>query len=172
MKKLKFLIVLAVLLGNCSKQIQKGPALGYSFMPRYLDTDSIGVKIPKNVDEVVDSSLEDYKSIPVLGGTIYNGTDSIKAPMGVLFSEKKTAQYIYFESEYNRLKVELKYLKYLNQEYYDKSLSAEKLYQDEINRLKEKSKRSWLEKNGPYIGFAAGILSAVLTELMVIKIAD
>lgn len=163
------LLLLAV---SCSKQVMEGPPLRYSYMPEYLDIDSIGAVLPSNPEVVVDPSIKDFKSIPVYGGIVFDGYDSLPAPAGVLISEAKASKYVFYETEYNRLKVELKYAKHLTKEYYDASLAAEKLYQDEILRLQKEAKRSWFEKNAPYLGFAAGILSAVLTELAVIKLAD
>lgn len=170
---MRYAILFAALLAaSCSKQVLEGPPLQYSYMLKYLDIDSIGISLPSDPGKVVDSTLQDYKSIPVEGGIIFDGADSLQAPPGVLLSEKKAMLYVFYEAEYERQKVELKYSKYLSQEYYDKSLEAEKLYQDEIIRLRKAAERSWLEKNAPYIGFAAGILSAMITEMAVIKLAN
>jgi hypothetical protein len=163
---------LLFLVASCGKQVLDGPSLQYSYMPKYLDIDSIGAALPSNPEAIIDSSTEDFKSIPVYGGTVFNGYDSLYAPAGVLISEAKASKYVFYEAEYDRLKLELKYAKHLTQEYYQASLAAEKLYQDEIIRIQKEARRSWFEKNAPYLGFAAGILSAVLTELAVIKLAD
>lgn len=164
--------ILFFLVASCSKQVLDGPPFRYSYMPKYLDIDSIGAVLPQDPEVVIDSTLQDFKSVPVYGGIIFDGDDSLQAPAGVLISEAKAAKYVFYETEYDRLKIELKYAKHLTQEYYDASLAAEKLYQQEIIRLQKEAKRSWLEKNAPYLGFAAGILSAVLTEIAVIKLAD
>lgn len=165
-------LTLLLLVTSCSKQILEGPSLQYSYMPKYLDIDNIGTVLPKSPGIIIDSSFEDFKSIPVYGGFIFDGEDSVQAPAGVLISESKAAKYVFYESEYDRQKIELKYAKHLTREYYKASLAAEKLYQEEILRLQKEAKRTWLEKNAPYLGFMAGVLSAVLTELAVIKIVD
>lgn len=166
------LFLVALLTASCSKQVLEGPPLQYSYMPKYFDFDSIGIRLPTDPSKVVDSTLQDYKSIPVQGGRIFDGQDSLEAPLGVLLSERKAAKYVFYEAEYERQKVELQYAKYLSKEYYDKSLEAEKLYQQEIIRLRKEAKRSWLEKNAPYLGFVAGILTSVLTEIAVLKVVD
>lgn len=161
-----------VLLMSCSTQVLNERPLGYSYMPKYMDLDSVGEVFPATKEELIDSTFGDFKSISVLGGLVYNGYDTLEAPLGVLISEKKAAEYIYYEAEYQRQRIELKYAKHITKDYYDKSLEAEKLYQDEILKLQKSAKRSWFETNSPYIGFMAGILTAILTEIAIIKIAD
>lgn len=168
---------LIILLASCTgKQVLSENPLGYSFMPKYLNLDSVGPKIPSDPSLVIDTSFSDYKSIPVKLGVYFlkntqGKLDSVTFPAGVLFSEKKTAYYLFYEAEYKRMKTQLFYSDYLNKTYYDKSLAAEKLYQDEILRLRKEAKRSWLEQNIGYIGFSAGILSAIFTEVAVIKLS-
>lgn len=170
---MRYLIIFTLLFTiSCTKQVLEGPPLQYSFMPKYFDLDSIGKNLPSDPNTVVDSGLQDYKSIPIYSGVFINDNDTIILPHGVLISEKKAAKYIFYEAEYDRLNVELKYSKSLTKQYYEKSLAAEEIYQKEIIRLRNEARRTWFEKNGPYIGFAAGILSAVLTEIAVIKLAD
>jgi len=170
-------IALVMLLASCSgKQVLNSSPLGYSFMPKYLSLDSIGPKIPSDPSLVIDTSFEDYKAIPIKLGVYalknsQGKVDSITLPRGVLFSEKKTAYYLFYEAEYKRMKTQLYYSDYLAKTYYDKSLAAEKLYQDEIIRLRKEAERSWLEKNIGYLGFASGILTAILTEVAVIKLS-
>jgi hypothetical protein len=134
-------------------------------MPNYLDLDSVGVELPKSPGEVIDSSLGNFKSVPLDEG------DSCPRD-GILVSERRYAEYVYYKAGYTRQEVELKYSKYLMKEYYDKALAAEEAYQNEIIRLRKESQRSWLEKNLGYIGFIGGVLSAVLTEIAIIKVAD
>jgi hypothetical protein len=164
MRKIIFLAVAALLYLGCSKQIIDQPPLKYSVMPRYLDLDSVGVTLPVGPSEVIDSSLTDFKSIPVfVGDTCTKG--------GILVSDRRYSEYIFYKSGYARQEVELKYSKYLMREYYDKAKSAEIVYQNEIVRLRKEAERTWLEKNLGYLGFIGGVLSAVLTEMAIISIA-
>lgn len=167
-------LILVLLMVSCStKQILNDRPLGYSFMPSYLSMDSVGPKIPSDPSLVIDTSFKDFKSVPVLSGTYYlkSGTklDSTILPGGVLFSPKKAAYYVFYEAEYQRLKTQLFYTEFLNKTYYTKSLAAEKLYQDEIVRLKTEVKRTWLEKNVVYIGFVSGLATAILTEYAIFQ---
>ena len=169
MKKVIFLSVLLFLLSSCTPKVLDAPPLQYSFMPKYMDLDSIGPTIPTQ-EAILDTSLEDFKSIPIDPGTWTDGTDTFEVPGGVLISDKKAAEFIYLRSTTERQEVMLKYSKYLNEEYFKKSLEAEKLYQEQIVFLKKKAERSWLERNSAYIGFFAGILTAICTEIAVIKV--
>ncbi len=170
---MRYIVLFAALLAaSCSTKVLEGPPLQYSYMPKYLDIDSIGLRLPSDPAEVVDSTLEDYKSLYVEGGVIFNGEDSIAAPPGVLLSERKAARYVFYEAEYERQRTELKYAKHLSREYYDRSLEAEKLYQQEIVRLRKEAKRTWLEKNAPYLGFVAGVVTTVLVQFAVVEVAD
>jgi hypothetical protein len=56
-------------------------------------------------------------------------------------------------------------------EYYDKSLSAEKLYQAEIVRWRKEAQRSWLEKNMAYIGFGAGLVTMIFVDFALFQAA-
>jgi hypothetical protein len=135
--------------------------------------DSVGPKIPSDPSIVIDTSFKDFKSIPISLGTYYlkgsNKLDSITLPGGILFSPKKAAYYVFYEAEYQRLKTQLFYTDYLNKTYYTKSLAAEKVYQDEIVRLRKEVKRSWLEQNMVYIGFLSGLTTCIFTEYCVLK---
>jgi len=166
----KTLIVCAALLftSSCTKMVLEGPALKYSFMPKYLDIDSIGPGTPLE-ESVIDSTLGDFKSMALDEGVLTTDYDTLYIPAGVLISDKKAAEYIYYKLGYERQGVMLKYSTYLSKE---KSLEAEKLYQQEIRDLRKKAERSWLEKNLGYIGFIAGLFTAVLTEIAIVKIAD
>ena len=167
-------LILVLCMASCSpKQAMNDRPLEYSFMPSYLSMDSVGPKIPSDPSIVIDTSFKDFKSIPILSGSYLKSTqnksDSITLPGGILFSPKKAAYYVFYEAEYQRLKTQLFYTGYLNKTYYDKSLAAEKVYQDEIVRLRKEVKRSWLEQNIFYIGFLSGIATAILTEYAVFK---
>jgi len=172
MKKLIVLLLIS-LIGCAPSVIVQEQPLKYSFMPKYLDIDSIGVELPPTPDTLVHEDAVDFKSKPILGGTyISEFGDTAQLPPGVLVSERNSVRYVFYEAGYRRQAVELDYLKSMGRDYYDKSLEAEKLYQNEIKRLRELSKRSWLEKNMGYIGFAAGLITMILTDVAVIKIFD
>ena len=171
MRKIILLCLVTLLTISCTKEVLVEPPLKYSFMPKYLDIDSVG---PQTLDKqvVMDTTLDDFKSIPTDEGTLITAYDTLELPAGILISDKKAVEYIFYKSGYERQETMLKYSKYLSQEYYNKSLEAERLYQQEIVDLKKKARRSWLEKNRGYIGFLAGIMSAILTELAIIKVAN
>jgi len=165
MKKIFSLILLSMFYMGCSKQVLDHPPLKYSAMPRYLDLDSVGVSLPVSPAEVIAPNLADFKSIPMMeGDTSSRG--------GILVSDRRYAEYVFYKAGYTRQEVELKYSKYLMKQYYDKALAAEEVYQNEILRLRKEAERSWLEKNLGYIGFLGGVLSAVLTEMLIIKVTD
>lgn len=172
MKK-TFIIFLLLLVSSCTKQIIKETPLNYSVMPKYLDIDSIQPIFSIDTSDILDSSFIDFKSMPIDSGTLYTiYGDSMVIPAGVLISERKAVLYVFYRDSYERYQKESKYAKYLMRTYYDKAKAAEILYQDEIKRLLEKSKRSWLEKNIGYIGFAAGLATAIITEFAVIKVSQ
>jgi hypothetical protein len=162
---MRYMIVIfaAVSLFSCNKKVITEKPLGYSVMPKYMDIDSIA---PYNLDDtnrVVDSTYEDFKSIPIDGGWLkMDISDSIQLPPGILFSDRKAVLYVFYRESWKRQKTELKYCKYLMKEYYEKAKTAEQLYQKEILRLEKLSERSWLEKNMAYMGFGAGIVTSIL----------
>lgn len=161
----KVLIFISVLLlSSCSNKIVNETPLQYSFMPSYLDIDSIQ---PFNLDDtnrVVDSTLDDFQSIAIDGGNlICPDNDTINLPPGILISDRKAMLYPFYKASWERQQKELKYTKYLMSEYYSKAKAAEILYQKEIVKLEKEAKRSWLEKNIGYIGFGAGLATAILT---------
>lgn len=156
----------AILISSCAKQVLTEPPLKYSFMPSYLDIDSINPIISEDTSDVVDSSYVDFKSVPIDSGWLYmESGDSAYAPgYGILISERKAALYPYYKSSWERYQKENQYAKYLLKEYYDKAKSAEVLYQKEIKDLRKKVERSWLEKNMAYIGFGAGIMTMLIIQ--------
>jgi hypothetical protein len=172
---MKYILLISLFLFSCSKQISNIPPLGYSYMPNYINLDTLGTKVLADPSTLIDTNFQDFKTIPIKIGLHYfkndqNKVDSIILPRGSLISEKKAALFLFYETEYKRLKVQLYYTNYLNKEFYDKSISAEKLYQNEIVRLKKECERNWFERNMIYIGFIGGILTAVITEYSVVKI--
>ncbi len=166
------LALTCLLLGSCTKEVLDSPPLEYSVMPKYLDVDSIQPIIHDDTNSVLDSSYIDFQSLPLDSGVLITDSDTVYIPSGVLISDRKAVLYVFYRSAYNRQKTEYEYTKYLMKTYYDKAKAAELLYQQEILRLRKIAKRSWLEKNMGYIGFMAGVFTAVLTELAVAKIAD
>lgn len=172
--RITIVIAFLVLIASCSKKIMKEEPLGYSVMPAYMDIDSIA---PFNLDDtnrvVDDTSYDDFKSIPIDGGWLkMKDLDSIKLPPGILISDRKAVLFTFYKASWTRQQSELKYCRYLMREYYDKAKEAEKLYQKEIIRLENLAKRSWLEKNIAYIGFGAGISTAILIVFALFGGAD
>ena len=132
-----------------------------SFMPRLFNTDS-AISLPKEPGEILDSSLRYFKQFPLDSGKTCPKN-------GILISDKTAAEYIFYKLGYERQGVELRMSKYLLKEYYDKALTAEKIYQDRIEVLEKENKRSWLERNQIYFGFILGIAMTVATEYVVFQ---
>jgi len=160
-----YIFIFIVLLTSCTTKELKEAPLGYSFMPAYLNIDSIQPFHLDDTNRVVDSTLKDFVSIPIDGGMLkMTKKDSMVVPPGVLISDRKAMLYSFYKASWERQQTELKYTKYLMSEYYSKAKAAETLYQDKIMKLEKKSERSWLEKNMGYIGFMAGIATSILTS--------
>jgi uncharacterized protein YabN with tetrapyrrole methylase and pyrophosphatase domain len=126
--------------------------------------------MPPNNKNVVDSTLQDFKSVSVDTGrlvSIYR--DTLQLPSGILFSPKKTAEFIYFRTNCEYLDTKLTLTKKMFDEYYDESKNAEEVYQNEIIQLRKKAERSWFEKNSIYFGVVAGIATAILTEFAIFQ---
>jgi hypothetical protein len=158
------ILVIVVFLTSCSTKVIKETPLDYTFMPKYLDIDSIKPFVLDDTNRVIDSSYTDFVSIPIDGGKLIGvGKDTLKIPAGVLISERKAALYTFYIASWERQQKELRYTKYLMSEYYSKAKAAETLYQSEIVRLEKKAERSWLERNMAYIGFGSGLATAIIT---------
>jgi len=139
--------------------------LKYTFLPHKLNIDSL---MPNT--SPIDTSANDFTSIPIDSGkliTIYR--DTLKLHPGVLISERKAALFIYYKNNCEYLHKKVILSNKLYNELYDNTLAAEKTYQDEIKQLRKKAERSWIERNLVYIGFVAGIATAILTEFAVAK---
>jgi hypothetical protein len=166
--KILSIISLCFILVSCASTVKTAEQpLKYSYLPQKLDIDLL---MPPNDENIIDSTLLDYKSVAVDTGqltTVYG--DTLVLPDGVLFSPKKTAEFIYFRTNAKYLDKKLTLTKKMFDEYYDESLKSEKVYQNEIKLLRKKAERSWLEKNIVYFGFVAGIATAVLTEFAVFQ---
>jgi Pyruvate/2-oxoacid:ferredoxin oxidoreductase gamma subunit len=139
--------------------------LKYSYLPPKLNIDSL---MP--VNSVVDTNLHDFTSVAIDSGKLVTiNKDTLKLHPGVLISEKKAALFIYYKSSYEYLYKKAMLTNILYSDYYDKSVDAEKIYQNDIINLSKKAERTWLEKNMVYFGFIAGIATCILTEYAVIK---
>lgn len=171
MKHLMLIAVLAALLPSCVKETMKEPPLKYSMMPPYLDVETV---LPQwSTDSVVASGAKDFKSMAVDSGklvTVYK--DTMMLPPGILISEKKAALYTFYKSNYEQQQTKIRILDTLNWTYYQKALDAEKVYQAQIQLLRKDVERSWLEKNMIYIGFGAGLITAILTEWAVLQAVE
>lgn len=165
MKRIFLVVLIYVIFLGCAKEVLKEPPLKYSAMPSFLEFDSLSSPPPSTPGQVIDSSLVDFKSRPIDEG------DTCPVD-GILVSERRYAEYVFYKSGYERLATELGYCQYLGKEYYNKAKATEVVYQNEIIRLRKEAKRSWLEKNIPYISFFGGVLSTVLAELAIVKLID
>ena len=154
-------VLLLLLASSCTKQVLNEPPLGYSFMPSYLNIDSIQPIVIQDTNRVVDSTMKDFVSVPIDSGLLITRSGKQTLQPGVLISDRKAALYVFYRSSWQELQKELYYTKYLMHEYYDKSKAAEVLYQGEIQRWKKASERSWLEKNIGYVGFVSGLLTVL-----------
>lgn len=90
-------IIALTLLSSCTKQVLNESPLGYSFMPAYPNIDSIQPLVIKDTNKVVDSTMKDYVSIPIDSGAWFNKNRQT-LPYGVLFSERKSALYVFYKS--------------------------------------------------------------------------
>ena len=150
------LIILALL------SLCRADTLQVSFMPSYLDFDSLHVALPLEPGEVIDSTLPNFKQFALDSGKVCPKD-------GILISDRKAAEYVFYKLGYERQAKELKLSKYLMKETCDKTVSAEKIYQAKIAALEKSNRRTWLEKNLVYFGVVAGIATAVLTEFAVFQ---
>lgn len=157
-------IAFLLLASSCTKQVLDEPPLGYSFMPAYLNVDSIQPIVIDDTGKVVDSTMSDFVSIPTDSGVLTSVSGRLTLPAGVLISDRKAALYVFYKSSWERQQKELYYTKYLMKEYYDKSKAAEVLYQSEIVRWRKEAQRTWLEKNIGYIGFGSGLITVILVD--------
>jgi len=155
---MRALVIAAVLMlaSSCTKQVMNDPPLGYSFMPGYLNIDSIQPIVIDDTNKIVDTTMHDFVSVAVDSGQRITKD-------GILISDRKAVLYVFYKSSWERQQKELYYTKYLMREYYDKAKAAETLYQSEIVRWKKASERTWLERNSAYIGFGCGLATTILT---------
>ena len=166
----KIIPIIFLLAFSCTKQVLNDSPRGYSFLPAYLNIDSIKPIFVDDTNRVVDATMHDFVSIPVDSGLLTTKSDKKLIPAGILISERKASLYVFYKSSWEQEQSQLFYTKYLMKEYYDKSKSAEILYQNEIKRWQKEAQRSWVEKNLIYFGFLAGIITTVLTEYAVVNV--
>lgn len=162
-------IVLLSLLASCAitKEVANSQPLNYSYLQPKISLDLL---MPSVKDTVIDNKLLDFESMPLDSGkliTIYK--DTLKIRPGILISEKKAAYYVYYKTNYEYQYRKATLANNLYSQYYDNSLSAEKVYQEEIKQLRKQVERTWLEKNIVYFGVITGIAAAILTEFAVIQ---
>lgn len=162
-------IVLVLCLATAA---QTQPPLGYSFMPKCIDLDSVVHIVPRDTSDVVDSTYSDFQSIalPDSGVFISYSGDTMVLPAGVVISERKAALYVYYKSSWERQVSELRYMKYLLDVHCSKAKEAEVLYQHEIERVRKEAKRNWLERHAGYIGFGAALLVMAVRDYAVVNI--
>jgi hypothetical protein len=162
---MKLLLLVCSLLVSCATTVQVTEVpLKYSYLPQKIDLDSL---MPRSV---VDTNQKDFVSVAIDSGkliTIYK--DTMVLHPGVLISEKKASQFIYFKTNTVYLDKKIVLANRLYSELYDRSKESESTYQKEIVLLNKKVERSWLEKNLVYFGFIAGIATAILTEYAILQ---
>jgi hypothetical protein len=167
---MKFFILFYCLLLSCATtKFSEQQSLKYSYLPSKINIDSL---LPFNIkDSIVDFSLQDFKSMQLDSGrliTIYK--DTIMTHSGILISEKKAALYVFYKNNCEYLDKKIILSNSLYTECIEKSLIAEKIYQEEIKNLKKQTEYNWLKENLVYFGFFAGIITAILTEFAVVKV--
>jgi len=168
----KMLLPLLLLLASCSNKVLDEPPLNYSMLPKYLPMDSICTQVQDDTNTVVDSTYKDYDPIFVRAGKyITPKKDTVALPMGALVSDRWMALHPFYKSAWERYRKELLMANKITQSYYDGAKAGEIQYQSEILRLRKLAKRSWLEENAIYLGFAGGIVAALLTEYAVVKVS-
>jgi hypothetical protein len=172
-KTLLLFIVPVLLLTACSPQILNEPPLKYSLMAEYMELDSLGPIVPP-LSDVADSTLNDYKSIPVYGGTLIDDEgDTLRTlPMGILLSEHDAVEVKYNRDLIPNLQVQLNASEHLRRSSYESYKEAELLYQEDIVYQKKLAERTFIEENGMFIGAAATLLSAVVAMFLVNEITN
>jgi len=155
---------------SCTKQTINPTPLG-SFMPRYLDIDSIMPIIIDDTSKIVNSKMQDYVSIPVDSGLLVTPYGKVTLPDGVLLSERKITLYNFYKISWERQQRDLYYTRYLMKTYHDKAIAAEILYQNEILKWRKEAERTWVEKNMGYLGFLAGVITLIGVDFAIYQVA-
>lgn len=159
------------LLSSCSKEVLNEPPLKYSFLPDRFSMDSLFVGDTSKPEDIAKNFV-DFPAMHLDTGTLVTvDGDTLQVPTGVLISNRKGALYSFYRSKYERYQVEVYQADKLLKVYYKQAKNAEHLYQEEIVRLRKKANRNWLEKNAAYLGFAAGLATALITEFAVLQVS-
>jgi hypothetical protein len=142
-----------------------------SFMPKAtLNFDSL-ISLPKDPAEILNPNLHDFVSQAIDSGAV------CKKPYAILISEKKAAQYLFYQYGYVRQQKELAMAQYLlnfhdsiaiavERNIYWKALKDKDL---QIAQLVKSNQRNWWERNAVPIGAVLGIAMAVITEYAVLQ---
>lgn len=143
--------------------------IGYSSIPSYIDLYQIKEYDLDDTSRIIDSTYNHFQSIPLDTGTfisIYNDTTYL--PGGILISDRIAALYVFYKAGWERQQKELKSINIAFREFHSSAREIEHYYQEEIvslrASLREAQKRTWLEENKGYIGFAAGLITAILVS--------
>ena len=101
----KFLFVIAsIFISSCTNKVLQETPLQYSFMPSYLNIDSIQSFDLDDTNRVVDSTLDDFQSIAIDGGNLISSdNDTINLPPGILISDRKAMLYPFYKASWERL---------------------------------------------------------------------
>lgn len=161
---LKTLLFIAVLVtGLCAGDY-------VSYMPKSaINLDSL-IVLPVSPQEILSPGLHDFKTELIDSGMV------CKKKFGLLVSEKKVAESLFYQYGYERLQKELRMTKYLLQVHDSISSAVEKnIYWKElakkdtlIYRLELKvekgNKPGFFEKNATVIGIVIGVALTVITS--------
>ena len=160
---MKYISILFLLLAiSCTNQTLSDRPLNYSLMPEYFDVNT--VLPPMTNNDSITRGLVAFKSFP-----IDSGEKSSKN--GIVISPDSAAHFILTRSYCAYLQTKTHIQDTLIRTYYNKSLDAEKVYQEQIKLLQKDVQRTWLEKNIVYFGYVAGLATAILTEWAVTHVA-
>ena len=170
-----FSILAIVFFVGCAKQVLYNDPVLYNYMPDSINIMDTLLTTVKPSDKL--PQYDDFKSITINGGSAYSCTndkctvkDSVKLPAGIVVSDRT-----YFELLDKRAGIEdvnkrLIVAKELFTSYNKQVKVAEVLYDKQLQLLQKKTERSWIEKNAAYIGFAAGILTAIAVQSITVQI--
>lgn len=147
MKNLILFLAMITIVGCIPATVDYTP-LNIDYLPNYLHIDSIGIQLPATPDTLVSKDAIDFKPF--------------RLDSGIVISERTAVRSAFFKALSKRMKIQYEWSEKLRKEYYDKSVQAQKLYQDEIARVRKVAERTWIEKNMVYFGFAGGVIVSLL----------
>jgi hypothetical protein len=161
---MKKLLLISIFLVGCATSQRNITPLDYSYLPRYLDLDSVGVP---SKDTVYITKSPVFSPIPIFTGSklTYNNK-STDLPPGLLVCEKDYGTALINKVRVERYVQEAIQQEKLRRDLYDASVKAEVLYQKRIVDLSKSNERSWLEKNSFYLGLGVGVLGLVSGEIV------